>query len=368
MKPRRAGNEAGSAAGRSGGFFALKRRGRLAGFVALLWVAGGFYGARLPASVNPPDSVDASPLDSLSDRLRQRIEKNRSQRAGAAEEAWMAKLPPEIIREANLPYANVPGVDPRLTSLDVFRPGGEGRDRPIVVFVHGGGMSAGDKSPAVLVENKARYFPVHGFVFVSLNYRLAPEVRDPVATRDIAAGIAYVRAQALKWGANADALFLIGHSAGAQLVIQLVTDAPLLAELKIPARSIRGAVMIDTALYDIPFAMAHPDDDGLLQEIVEMTYGKSPARWAAASPINRLDEVAVLPPLLLFHAAAPESLSSRATLRFAKKVRSLGGTVSVEPAREKDHSHLGRDLGNERDWITETVMQFFLRAGAPARP
>ena len=307
----------------------------------------------------------ASPgFDGLPERLRQRILKNRSQREGAGGEEWIAKLPPEITAEANLPYLEGTGSDPRLTSLDVFRPAAVGTRRPLVIFVHGGGMSAGDKSPAALVENKARFFPAHGFIFVSVNYRLAPEVRHPVPTRDVAAAVAYVRKHATAWGGDPDRIFLIGHSAGAQLVIELVTDAPLLAEFKVPAVALRGAVMVDTTLYDIPFAVPFPDSDGLQQEIVEMSYGRSPSDWAAASPINRIARGRALPPLLLFHAAEPASLSYQATRRFAARVKAAGGTVVVEGAREKDHSHLGRDIGNEGDWITGVVMDFL---GSSAR-
>lgn len=305
--------------------------------------------------------ADAASWDSLPARLRTRIKKNRSQRAGAAEEAWIARLPADLVVQANLPYLANTGSDPRLTRLDVFRPRLAGPPLPIVIFVHGGGMSAGDKSPAALVENKARFFPAHGFIFVSVNYRLAPEVRDPVLTRDVTAAVAYVRAHAAEWGGNPDALFIMGHSAGAQLVVQMITDGPLLAEFAVPPASLRGAVMIDTTLYDIPYAMTQRDgdDDGLQQEIVAMTYGTSPAHWAEVSPINRIAAGKPLPPLLLFHAADPASLSARTAGRFAEKVRAAGGKVSLEGAREKDHSHLGRDVGTEGDWITRVVMDFF---------
>ena len=279
----------------------------------------------------------------------------------------MAQLPADILHQANVPYAGPTEDNPRLTSLDMFWSAGKTAARPVIIFVHGGGMSAGDKSPAVLVENKARYFPAHGFVFVSMNYRLAPEVAHTVAVRDVATGIGFVRAHAKTWGGDPDALFVIGHSAGAQLVMEVLTDSALRKELDLPRRSISGAVIIDTQLYDIPFAIEHPDDDGWQREIVEMTYGKSPASWAAASPINRIGDAGGLPPLLLFHAVNPASLSYRAAWRFSERLRLAGGRVSMQSAREKDHSHLGRDLGNDGDWITESVMQFLRQslAGEP---
>jgi arylformamidase len=330
----------------------LRRHPRAGWFLTLLFL-GTLVGS-WAATANPA-------LDALPERLRQRILKNRGQREGAADEAWIAHLPPTITAGANLRYLEGTGADPRLTSLDVYRANPAGVRQPVVIFVHGGGMSAGDKSPAALIENKARFFPAHGFVFVSVNYRLAPEVRHPVPTRDVAAAVAYVRKHAAEWGGDPDGIFLIGHSAGAQLVIQLVTDAPLLAEFGVPTAAIRGAVMVDTALYDIPFAMPFTDSDGLQQEIVEMTYGKSPTQWAAASPSQRIARGRVLPPLLLFHAAEPASVSYQATQRFAERVREAGGTVLVEGAREKDHSHLGRDIGNDGDWITGVVMDFLRR-------
>ncbi len=327
----------------------------LAGCLGILVAGGALAG---------PASGPGNPFDGLPERLRQRILKNRRQLDGSAGEAWIGRLPPTIQASANLRYLDGTGADPRLTSLDVFRSNPAGSRQPVVLFVHGGGMSAGDKSPEALVANKARFFPAHGFVFVSVNYRLAPEVRHPVPTRDVAAAVAYVRRHAAEWGGDPDALFLIGHSAGAQLVIQLVTDAPLLAEFGVPAQAIRGAVMVDTALYDIPFAVPFPDSDGLQKEIVEMTYGASPVQWAAASPINRLARGQALPPLLLFHAAEAASVSRQATERFATRAREVGGTVFVEGAREKDHSHLGRDIGDDGDWITGVVMDFLRR---PAR-
>lgn len=325
---------------------------------------GLLAGVLLVSSVAP-----ASPeFDALPERLRQRIQKNRGQQAAAGGVDWTASLPATVKADVNLRYLENTGADPRLTSLDVFRPAAAGSRRPIVVFVHGGGMSAGDKSSAVLVANKARFFPARGAVFVSVNYRLAPEVRHPVLTRDLAAAVAYVRAHALDWGGDPDAIEMIGHSAGAQLIIQWLTDAALMREFAVPARAIRAAVLVDTQLYDIPFAMPFSDSDGLHQEIVEMTYGKSPQAWADASPINRITPGAVLPPLLLFHAADPASLSYQATQRFAEKVRACGGRVKVEGAREKDHARLGRDIGNEGDWITGVVQRFLEEAERQETP
>ena len=306
---------------------------------------------------------------SLPTQLANRIRANRANLPPAAQEdAWMARSAPEIVAVPNLAYLKPAAFDPRWTSLDVFRPRAAAGKAPIVVFVHGGGMSAGDKSPAALVENKARFFPAHGFVFVSVNYRLAPEATHPVPTQDLAAALAFVRQHAPAWGGDPDALILIGHSAGAQLVVQLVTEGSFLAASGVPASSIRGVISVDAMLYDLPFALKQSGDDWLVRDLVEMTYGSVAARLQEASPITHLTPAQPLPPMLLFHAVDPQSLSCLEAQRFAERLRATGHEVELQPAREKDHSHLGRDIGNSDDWITAVVMGFISKHAPAAVP
>ena len=53
-------------------------------------------------------------------------------------------------------------------TLDVFAPA-EGKNHPVVVWIHGGGWHSGDKKD---VKHKPQAFTDKGFVFVSINYRL----------------------------------------------------------------------------------------------------------------------------------------------------------------------------------------------------
>ena len=74
--------------------------------------------------------------------------------------------------------------------LDVFRPA-EGRDLPVVVFVHGGGFVAGDKSTAgtPYYDNVGLWAARSGMVGVTMNYRLAPEHRWPSGAQDVGAAV-----------------------------------------------------------------------------------------------------------------------------------------------------------------------------------
>src|SRR5881397_138850 len=69
----------------------------------------------------------------------------------------------------SIPYVN-PGHERQV--LDVYAPA-KAKDLPVVFWIHGGGWQAGDKSS---VQLKPKVFTEKGFVFVSTNYRLLPNV------------------------------------------------------------------------------------------------------------------------------------------------------------------------------------------------
>ena len=99
--------------------------------------------------------------------------------------------------------------------FDVFSPLGAGRNRPAVLFVHGGAFVDGhrNRTPEIY-SNVTRYFARHGMVAINIGYRLAPDARYPDATRDIAEVVRWTRDHAGEIGVDPARIFLMGHSAG----------------------------------------------------------------------------------------------------------------------------------------------------------
>ena len=83
--------------------------------------------------------------------------------------------PGSTTRVQDIPYASVTGVDPGLLSLDVYPPT-HGCPAPVVVWVHGGGWRAGDKSNQM--ADKVRLWRDAGYTVVSVNYRLTDPASD----------------------------------------------------------------------------------------------------------------------------------------------------------------------------------------------
>src|ERR1700681_3083555 len=71
--------------------------------------------------------------------------------------------------------------------LDVYAPT-NGKNLPVVVWIHGGGWRQGDKAD---VHNKPKAFVNKGFVLVSINYRFVPKA----TVKEIAGDVA----KALRW-------------------------------------------------------------------------------------------------------------------------------------------------------------------------
>ena len=95
--------------------------------------------------------------------------------------------------------------------LDFWKANGEG-PRPLLVHIHGGGWTGGDKKrPAAEV----RPFLAKGISFASVNYRLTPKNPLPAPVHDAARAIQFIRSKAAEWNLDKTRIALRGGSAGA---------------------------------------------------------------------------------------------------------------------------------------------------------
>jgi acetyl esterase/lipase len=114
------------------------------------------------------------------------------------------------------------GDGPRRT-LDVYHRRDRPAAAPVLLHVHGGGFSSGNKG------REARPLIRHmtcrrGFVCVSAGYRLQPQVTVDDQVADVRDAISWVRAHGADYGADPRTLFVTGSSAGANLAIRAVCE------------------------------------------------------------------------------------------------------------------------------------------------
>ncbi|HEY6495765.1 MAG TPA: alpha/beta hydrolase [Trebonia sp.] len=99
--------------------------------------------------------------------------------------------------------------------LDVHTSGDEA-GAPVLVFVHGGGFTGGDKHvPGTPMYDHIGAWAVrNGWVGVTITYRLAPEHTWPCGAQDVAAAVQWVRDNIAGYGGDPARIVVAGHSAG----------------------------------------------------------------------------------------------------------------------------------------------------------
>lgn len=149
-------------------------------------------------------------------------------------------FPPEAWRGIAIERDIAYGGDP-LQKLDVYTAEGRQARAPVVLFVHGGGFTRGDKHGEYSPDNMTLWAARQGMVGVNINYRLAPGNAWPAGAADLASAVAWTRANIARYGGDPDRIILWGHSAGANHVSDYVGNPQVHgAELA----GVRGAILL----------------------------------------------------------------------------------------------------------------------------
>ncbi len=267
----------------------------------------------------------------------------------------------------NIAYDVIDGVDPNLLSLDVYEPArsADCPAAPIMVYVHGGAWSIGDKTGTV--DDKISWFNQRGWVFVSVNYRLSPvslgadstaldpaRIKYPIHNDDVATAIAWVHDNAARYGADADALSIMGHSAGAGIIAAIATDERYLGDHGLGLGTIRCAVPLDTAAYDIR-ARA---ESGLTKGLYLNAFGTVPETWDDASPINHVASGKDIPDFFIVTRGSASRVSQARD--FAAVLTEAGVSVRVLRADGLDHAGVNRAIGSPGDSLITPELGRFL--------
>ena len=143
------------------------------------------------------------------------------------------------------------GADP-LQKLDVFAAdGAKGKKLPVLLFVHGGGFTRGDKHGDFYPDNITLWAAKNGMVGVNIDYRLAPKDPWPAGAKDLASAIAWTKANIAQYGGDPDRIVLFGHSAGANHVADYAAHPEVRGA---EASSVKGVIMLSPAYSTAPAA------------------------------------------------------------------------------------------------------------------
>jgi acetyl esterase/lipase len=247
--------------------------------------------------------------------------------------------------------------------LDVYSPPGA-KNLPVVFWIHGGGWQTGDKSD---VQLKPKVFTKKGFVFVSTNYRLLPAVDMGAIVRDVAKAVRWTHDHISEYGGDPNRLFVMGHSAGAQLAALICTDDRYLKAEGLSLGIVKGCVPVDGDTFDVPAIIATAEARWKAHDLPPATFGhrekfgNDPARHKDFSAVTHVARGKGIPPFLILHVAGHPDTTAQAR-RLGNVLKGAGVPVTVFGARETTHNKLNADLGQPDDPATKALFNFLADA------
>ncbi|TKR30081.1 alpha/beta hydrolase [Luteimonas gilva] len=266
--------------------------------------------------------------------------------AASGEDAGAQALPAGTRAIRDVAY----GPDPR-QRFDVYLPPAA-RRAPAILLVHGGSWNFGDKDHPGLIPNKAGYWLPKGYALISVNYRMLPDTPPREQAQDVARALAAVQDRAAAWGVDRDRIALMGHSAGAHLVAVLAASPEWLREAG--AAPPRGAVLLDSAAYDVERLMKGPHP-----RLYDRAFGADAAAWRAVSPYALLTRRSL--PMLAVCSTRHVMASCAQARAFERKAAGLGVRVETLP-QDLSHMQVNRTLG-EASAYTEKIAAFLRSLG-----
>ena len=261
----------------------------------------------------------------------------------------------------DLKYRVGSSADPRKHRLDLYAPAGSGW--PVLMFVHGGGWRSGDKSlefgGADPYGNIGRFYASHGIGVALVNYRLQPEVSWREQVADVAQALAWVYTHADDYGADKHAIFVAGHSSGAQLAARVAVDQNLLRKLRLPRDVPCGVIAVSGAPFDISDSKSY--ELGTNPKRYEKLFraGDDGERWKyEASAVNFITSSA--PSFLLLHGYwEPKGLQRQNQVMYeALKTAGVSSQLVVTPW---DNHFLIVGALSHPDRIASAVILDFIR-------
>jgi arylformamidase len=259
-------------------------------------------------------------------------------------------------RTSDIPYSD-PAHERQV--LDIYAPDGA-KNLPVVFWIHGGGWVTGDKTD---VQIKPRVFAERGFVFVSTNYRLLPDVEMGELIRDVAKSLGWVHKNIASQGGDPRRIFVMGHSAGAQLAALLCIDDRYLKEVGVPFDVLKGCVPVDGDTYDLPAIIMTAETRQDVHRLPLPTFGhrvkfgNDPEKHVDFSAVTHVTKDKGIPPFLILHVAGHPDVTAQAK-HLGTILEGADVPAKVFAAGETTHNKLNVDLGLSDDPATKELFKF----------
>jgi acetyl esterase/lipase len=278
----------------------------------------------------------------------------------AAALALAAVVTAQTVRENGLVYARAGDLD---LKLDLARPVASVVPAPAIVFVFGGGFTTNSRNQCSAHVDEAA---ARGYVAVAVDYRLTSDrdaegkqkYRFPDQVHDVKAAVRWLRANAARYGIDADHIGIIGWSSGANLSLMVgFTDPSSGLEGDLGNAGYSSRVQAITSLAGpCDMALHYQTAGQFIGPYLGGTPAEMPERYRISSPLTYV--TADDPPVLAIHG-------TQDTLCVMRQVELLGNRM-----HELGLSHtavIKEGMGHAVPWNDPAMWEFFDRLLKRAR-
>ncbi|MFZ5693852.1 MAG: alpha/beta hydrolase [Pseudomonadota bacterium] len=231
--------------------------------------------------------------------------------------------------------------------LDVFVSDQSRASRPVLIFVHGGGFTGGNKATpgSPFYDNVPLWAARNGLAGVNMTYRLAPQHPWPAGPEDVGAAVRWVVDHIAAFGGDPSKIVLFGHSAGAT---HAGTYAAMPQFHGSQGLGIAGLILT-SGIYD--FA-SFPVNDGYRSYV-----GNDTSLYAARSPIGGLSKLPV-PSMVVYAELDPPPFIPQFEALVAAMAQAPGGKPKTVVLPQHSHLSLGYAIGTDDTALTGPILEF----------
>ncbi len=229
--------------------------------------------------------------------------------------------------------------------LDLYLPEKGTHPFPAILFLHGGGWSAGDRTA---IEPVALAQVSRGYALAAIDYRLSHTAIWPAQLHDVRAAMRWLRSNAQTYDLDPQRLFVFGVSAGGHLACMLGTTGDRGLEEDGAQSAVLARPDGVVAFYPpTDFLKAEPVGPRAFQahapkspqaQLIGAPIHEAADRTASANPIAWIDGTE--PPFLLLHGEADCLVDPGQSALLAAALAAKGGRVALHRAPGLRHADL----------------------------
>ena len=268
----------------------------------------------------------------------------------------------------DIPYGSLPE-----QLLDVYYPPEGQGPWPLILYIHGGGWTLGNRRECALESILDALN--RGYAIASLDYRLAPKVKYPEFLFDVKTAVRWARANAAEFDFDPERFAVMGDSAGAHLAllvgftaghpecegetygwpgvssaVQAVVDIYGPADLAAD----NAAWVAEAGLPFIPFGGTDPAGGGAPLDQMMGCFTPDRDMLPFISPIAYVHRD--IPPVLILQGEADPIVPKQHSILLARRIAQVCGPERVELRLYPERTHA--DYAFMTDETAHTVVEF----------